>query len=591
MVNCFIMNRNFNIEENQLSESLANSSDQLKNYYRKETDVVVSSPQHSDLLGEVKAKARGIEQIPEINDSIYSESLNTGNREIYENSYDARRVNLSIAAFLVISGDMEYLPIVEKYLIAICDERTWVIPAHDGRLIDIYSADTTLTLAETVAILRDKLSPEVIERVYREVRLKIFEPYEKKLEDHIWYDKGDNWTSVCNSCIGSAYLLLEPDNEKKNKGIIKVIDGLNTYICKSFKEDGGTDEGVLYWNYGMGMFTVFSEHLFNATNGAINLFANSKIKRIAEFPANMILGDRLFISFSDAYEHGTQFHPGYIQKIASRADTPRLLGLLSYKMQVDCYELPNLIRYCSWWDGKQYPNPEVESILLPDLGIAKLVSIKQGYPIIVSTKAGNNGENHNHNDIGSFILTVDSENFLTDPGPGKYSGDYFSEKRYENVFANSYGHSVPVIDGLLQKQGGDSYGTIDVYSTTGETYVLLNLTNAYKLEDLKRYTREIFLNDADPSITLTDSFEFTQTTHSIQEAFVTYKEVKIIDDQHIIIVGENHSLEVSIEVGKFEIEQLKKESLDNEKDQTLKRITVTLSHVKKTGFVINFRVK
>ena len=57
-------------------------------------------------------------------------------------------------------------------------------------------------------------------------------------------------------------------------------------------------------------------------------------------------------------------------------------------------------------------------------GIARLVCrTADESPLVVAIKAGHNAENHNHNDIGSFILRVGHETYLSDPGPGHYDRD------------------------------------------------------------------------------------------------------------------------------------------------------------------------
>jgi hypothetical protein len=584
------MNKPFEVKKEELSKYLLKVGTKIDEFYMQERLRVVSSPAYKDLIRDIETRATILQDVPEINSNLYKLSKDSGNREIYENPYDARRIYLSLAVFLVLAGKEEYLTIVEKYLVAICDEDTWVVPAHDERLIDIYSAETTLTIAETILILKDKLPKVLVSRVYKEIQRKVFDFYEKDLNKNIWYNKGDNWNSVCNSCIGTAYLLLEKNQDKLIGGISTAIRGLKSYIYSAFKEDGGTDEGVLYWNYGMGMFVIFAEHLFNASSGSINLFSDAKFNKIAEFPTNMLLDKELFISFSDSLENGTQFNPGYIQKIASRTGNSKILGLLSYRMPVDHHKLPNLIRYCTWWNGKIFPVPKVESLLLPDSGIAKLVAKEKGYPIIISVKSGNNGESHNHNDIGSWILTIDGENFFTDPGPGKYSGDYFSGKRYENIFANSWGHSIPVIDGELQSQGSEYFGTIDDFSKTGELFALMNLTNAYSIASLKKFTREILIDEKQNNIILTDAFSFSGDNHSIEEAFVTFSNVEKIDTQNIIIRGEKHSIKVTINLGEFKIQELLKDSLNNNKTRILKRISAKLNNVQNSVFILTCKI-
>lgn len=55
----------------------------------------------------------------------------------------------------------------------------------------------------------------------------------------------------------------------------------------------------------------------------------------------------------------------------------------------------------------------------------------------MAAKGGNNGEPHNHNDVGSFFYLVGDEMLLTDLGAGEYTKEYFHEGRYRILCNNS----------------------------------------------------------------------------------------------------------------------------------------------------------
>ena len=55
----------------------------------------------------------------------------------------------------------------------------------------------------------------------------------------------------------------------------------------------------------------------------------------------------------------------------------------------------------------------------------------------------------------SFILHVDGENLLIDIGSGEYTKEYFGPERYTILCNGSQGHSVPVVEGGVQKEGKD----------------------------------------------------------------------------------------------------------------------------------------
>ncbi|MFJ2374236.1 hypothetical protein ACIOZL_15690 [Streptomyces sp. NPDC087769] len=66
-------------------------------------------------------------------------------------------------------------------------------------------------------------------------------------------------------------------------------------------------------------------------------------------------------------------------------------------------------------------------------------------------KGGHNEELHNHNDLGSFVVAVDGEPLLAELGAGFYNGQYFGPDRYDILCTGSQGHSVPLLNGTVQR--------------------------------------------------------------------------------------------------------------------------------------------
>ena len=132
-------------------------------------------------------------------------------------------------------------------------------------------------------------------------------------------------------------------------------------------------------------------------------------------------------------------------------------------------------------------------------------------PVVAVIKAGHNDVSHNQNDIGSFIVHVDGESLLTDPEAGLYTRQYFSAVRYENIFANSYGHSVPRIGGRLQPAGRQYEGTISMDAAGAGKKAVVDFARAYDAPALTSARRQITLLSAGDEagvVTLEDSFAF-----------------------------------------------------------------------------------
>jgi hypothetical protein len=201
-----------------------------------------------------------------------------------------------------------------------------------------------------------------------------------------------------------------------------------------------------------------------------------------------------------------------------------------------------------------------------------------GSLLVLAIKAGHNDENHNHNDIGSFILHGDGETLLADPGRGLYTRDYFNRRRYENVFANSYSHSVPRIGGALQREGREFHGEfVSVETDSTPKWVEIEFARAYGVTDLTSARRQIMV-DPDGRVTLLDHFRFSASPVEIEEALVTWCNVQV-DGATARIRAERHALRLTIESpggARFGLERLEKESQENGKTEVLKRLSVLL---------------
>ena len=55
-------------------------------------------------------------------------------------------------------------------------------------------------------------------------------------------------------------------------------------------------------------------------------------------------------------------------------------------------------------------------------------------------KGGHNAENHNHNDVGSFVVALGRSTPLVDPGSEVYTARTFGPHRYDSNVLNSFGH-------------------------------------------------------------------------------------------------------------------------------------------------------
>ena len=550
---------------------------------------------NSKLAKEIVALARkefeGPGEIPSTTYTLYRQFLREGTRPGYETPYFLKRKQLALAVLAAyFTREQFFIDKTSDYLINICEETTWVCPAHElhsGR-IDLMSADTGLELSEAVSLLSDMLPFEIIMRVKSEIEKRIFEPYLKHYRDIFWYKFRNNWSGVCNSCVGATFLHLETDKKRLKRALELVLDGLEAFIEKAFESDGGSTEGVGYWSYGLSNYIMFSELLRSHTKGRVDLLSGAKMKNIAAYPLKMLLSNGVYANFSDCGEKVT-FAPGMIIKLAERTNSPDMYNLLS--SYVPSQSLYQQLRNLCWQKEKKVkilPFSAVNiDMFLKSTQIVKLTAKTASRKnIVLMAKGGHNEENHNHNDVGSFILHVDGENLICDPGAGLYSKAYFTDvTRNKNIFCNSYGHNLPVIGGQLQKRGIDFKGKVTAYKPDWKL-VEIEFAKAYGLPAVKSIKRNLFIRAEEDRVIMEDSFNLSKAM-KVEEAFLSWFPV-VCNGSLARIKGKKSTLILKIEEPRgavFSVKKLEKECKENAKTGVLNRLAFNVPKKSKNTFV------
>ncbi len=525
-----------------------------------------------------------IEHMPLTTYTLYREFGRTGERRTYQEPHHEKRAKLCAAALQVLLGDVSYLDLLHDYIWAVCEETNWVLPAHENREVALRSVGTGFSLAEISVGLRDVLADEIAERIAAEIERRIFEPYLERHEQLSWWKGGNNWNGVCNSGVGAMFLLLEPDVGRTARALALVLEGLAHFLEVAFEADGGSTEGTSYWQYGLSNLIPFAEMLRIRTAGAIDILGMDRLRAIATYPVRTMLSPGHYANFSDC-EEAVAFGPGNVAKLTERTGVIGLFDVLAQGVPLvrdTHYRRFHLLwRNIAWWDGTRPDQVSIDDVWAKDVGMARLTATTwSGVPILLAAKAGHNAENHNHNDVGSFIVHVDGESLICEPGRGLYSRDYFSPRRYENVFANSYGHSVPRVSRALQSPGPTFRGAIVACEDRGpDKRVVMEIGGAYDVPGLEGIRRSLLLDVPSGDLVLEDVITFSVEPQPIEEAFVTWHET-VVAGSTAQIIGERHILDLQIEApagATFALEVLEEASRANAKPVPLKRLSFSTS--------------
>jgi hypothetical protein len=133
----------------------------------------------------------------------------------------------------------------------------------------------------------------------------------------------------------------------------------------------------------------------------------------------------------------------------------------------------------------------------------------------LGAKAGHNDEFHNHNDVGSFLISKCGRVTFCDPGGGEYTKDYFGPNRYSIFVTSARAHSVPIINGELQCFGKREGGVI----IAEENRFKFSMKGGYDIDTLTSLVRDF--ECLDDRVRLTDSYEFSVMPTSVSERFVS----------------------------------------------------------------------
>ena len=440
--------------------------------------------------------------------------VTTGNREIFQRvyeNYEARLRNLFLA--YIFTEDEKYIEPLADIMWNICDMESWSIPAHVGEHHDIMRRRQNLDLTSTILGFRiaeilyyigNKLPELVRRRAEYEVRERVIEAYKKYDGKTFWWmDCENNWASVCigaTFCV-FAYLATKEETDALLPRMCATADG----YLRGFDDDGCCKEGYGYWHYGFSYFCLFASMVRDYTDGEIDYFKDPKVHQIALFQQNATINEKELISFSDA---GRYFGPGaWLSHFLKNEYSDMEIPSLKCQMNVS-----GGLRYIFWM------RPEfADSQMNPKSHIFHdnqwFIHRSDAYNF--ACKAGHNAEPHNHNDVGSFVISKNGKVTFTDPGTGEYTRQYFSGERYNLIACSSRGHSVPIINGQYQVTGRNASTIITEEPTEyGFTY-----EKSYNVPTLTSLKREFKCEE--DALKMVDTYEFSEQPESIVERFVS----------------------------------------------------------------------
>src|SRR5256885_54517 len=285
-------------------------------------------------------------------------------------------------------------------------------------------------------------------------------------DDFWWMGFGErknlnNWTPWIDSNWLAAVLLLEADPRRRAAAVYKIMRSLDNFI-NVYPNDGASDEGPGYWDRAAASLFDNLELLRGATSGKVDIYGSPLVRSMGQYIYRVYIKDQYFIPMGDAPARITP-DAELVYQYGKRIGDPVMQGFGALLAQ----------RRGPYHPGSSSPGrilpalliakeiatataaePLPGSVWLPDLQLMAARSTpNSGVGLYVAAWGGHNGQSHNHNDVGNFIVYGDGKPVLIDVGVETYSAKTFSAQRYEIWTMQSAYHNLPTINGVMQGAG------------------------------------------------------------------------------------------------------------------------------------------
>ncbi len=472
-----------------------------------------------------------------------------GDREQWQIPAFARQQRLTRAAVAAaLTADDAWIDEVADGVVLLCEQSSWCWPAHDDTFeqhgavlatvddpyLDLGAGEAVGQLAWLDHLLGAALDvryPGLRERIRREARLRVFEPFLRRRDWHWLGLDGDvhNWNPWIHGNVLVAALRLldgEDDAATRTAVIALAIEGLDRYVAV-LPADGAIDEGYEYWWNGACRALEALDVLAHATAGRVDLApAVPALRETVAFPHRVHLGGDWYLNLADGQARPVEHKPWHALHRAARrigdadaaahAATHRHPGLpLTHESE----GLGRVLRALTDADWAAASAGDPRSPLPREVWFAStevLIARERAGTaagLTLAVKGGHNGEHHNHNDVGGFLVASDGVPVVVDAGRPTYTKQTFGPRRYDIWTMQSAWHNVPQIAGHDQSPGATfAARDVAVEMTDAAGALSLDLAGAYDVTGLASWRRSARLDrrrGAGARVEIRDAWELT----------------------------------------------------------------------------------
>ena len=512
--------------------------------------------------------------------SDYIEFERSGSRDVMQKPFNENNGALSALVIAELAeGKGRFIDQIINGVFFSCEMTSWALSAHlsvqhsrrslpdyKEHIIDLTAGEVGSLLSWTYYFFNkefDKVNPVISERLRKNLQERILDTYMN--EDRFWWmafnlapgGMVNNWNPWCNFNVLQCFFLLENDRDKLAQAVYRTMISVDKFINYT-QSDGACEEGPSYWGHAAGKMYDYLQLLSDGTGGKISIFNEPIIKNMGEYISRSYVGNGWVVNFADASAKG-----------GGEASL-----IYSYGKAVNSKEM---IQYAAYlWNKTPSGNRQslrfgtdlfrgFQSLLyngeLAQLTPARIISPYTWYPetefcymtsksgLFAAAKGGYNNESHNHNDVGTFSLYINSIPVIIDAGVGTYTRQTFSNERYSIWTMQSNYHNLPVINGVPQKFGSEYKATETVFDSK-KLMFSVNIATAYPKEAcVDKWIRSYTLQNN--QLKINDSFRLSEIKQKNQINFLTWGKTDISNPGKITIEVQGEKVELIYDKNMF----------------------------------------
>jgi hypothetical protein len=463
-----------------------------------------------------------------------------GDRRPYERSLrNLMECAATATLALGVTGDQTWVPTLGDAVWQLCELSAWCLPSHyalpeDGSrpflpipgrdVLDLNDASLGGMLAAIDTVAGERLEqefPGIRARVHHEIRRRVLDPWEQ--EEYFWHGVDappNNWAPWIVSNVLVCAAVVEPDVDRLAATVERALVILDRFRS-GYDPDGSCDEGATYWWWAGATLFEGLDLLSTLTGGACDGFTVPPVAAMARFPMSMQIDARRQVNYSDGspvLPENANWHLlarfGETVGDDQVIEHARWMGR-QHALRFDGQLAPLFLRTLAelrapgWQDSGPAAPGMPRSLYLPGTEVA----VARSEALFLSAKGGHNDVSHNHNDVGSVIVSLDGEPVVVDAGVGVYHRETFMpEHRYGIWTMRSSWHSVPWPNGVEQHEGAEYRAADTTFSDDGDRASLAaDLTRAYpEAAGLVRAERTAVLHRSTESVELHDDWAFVE---------------------------------------------------------------------------------